>query len=53
MICSGCGFSWLLTRAHVIRSERTPEGCRELVQCPSCGRVQSVTKPTVGECNGD
>jgi hypothetical protein len=48
-----CGITWELQRAHVIKTERTPEGCREIVQCPACGRMQSVTRPDIDECNGD
>ena len=48
-----CGASWELQLAHVIRSERTTEGYRETVQCPSCGHVEMALKPDMGECNGD
>jgi uncharacterized Zn finger protein len=53
MICASCGHSWEIQRAHVIRSERTTDGCRELIQCPACGRVQSVLMPDMDGCNGD
>jgi len=55
MTCSNpkCGITWELQRAHVIRSERTPQGCRELVKCPTCGHEQTIERPDVGERNGD
>jgi len=53
MICAACGHSWQVRQAHVIRSERTPEGWRELILCPKCGRVKAVIRPDVGAGNGD
>lgn len=55
MTCNSpsCGHEWELTRAHVIRSQPVSGGCRELIQCPKCGRCQSVMKPDVGACEDD
>jgi NAD-dependent SIR2 family protein deacetylase len=53
MTCGNCGHTWDLLRAHVIRVERTPEGCRELVLCPKCGRVESIIKPDLDACEDD
>ncbi len=53
MICAACGNNWTLQRAHIIRAQRTPEGCRELVKCPRCGYEQSVTRPDIQACEDD
>ena len=47
MTCDSCGHTWEIRQAHVIRSERTPEGWQELVQCPRCGCVELIIRPVV------
>jgi len=52
MICDACLREWVLLRAHLKQYTDTPEGKRELVQCPSCGHLQVVLSPSGAE-NGD
>ena len=53
MICTACGNQWKLERAHILVTERTPEGCREIVKCPACGHESTATKPDLDACTDD